>query len=472
MAKRKSRRSSRSAGDGDGVYDITTYNAAIRYLLERTNVERMRAVSLDTKCFRLERTEALLDALDNPHEHLPCIHIAGTVGKGSTLAMIASMLQQCGYTVGTYTSPHLVDVRERIQINGRPITQRGFIELMNFVSDAAATLDFHPTFFEIMTAAALQHFCDLAPDMTVIETGLGGRLDSTNVIFPEVVAITRIDYDHTHILGNTLQEIAREKAGIFKPGVPVVSVEQQPEVEDVLRRKAAEVECPLRIVNKDIEFSYRFGVSPRDAKESRICLFTEVSRFEHVAVPLAGAHQALNCGLALAVIDTLREAGMELPARGVHEGLAATTLPGRMEIVWERPRVLVDGAHNPIAVRALIRSIGAHIPYDSLIVVFGCCEDKDVPAMLDQLALGGDKVIFTRASRNPRASEPEDLQRMYAERSGKMSQHAPTLEAALDIAQRAYGRDDLILITGSFYLVGDAKRLVAERAAQQSASTG
>jgi dihydrofolate synthase/folylpolyglutamate synthase len=240
--------------------------------------------------------------------------------------------------------------------------------------------------------------------------------------------------------------------------VPAISVEQAPEVEAALRAAAGSAGTPLRFVNREIEFSYRFGASPDRRPQTRVCLFSEASRFEHVPVPLPGEHQAMNCGAALAVIDLLKGAGYDLPDPEVHTGLAATAIPGRMELLWERPRVIVDGAHNPASVAALMRSIGAYVPYDSMVCIFGCCEDKDIPAMLDRVALGGDKVIFTRARNNPRAAHAEELQRVYTERCGKMSQIARTLPEALNIASRAVGRDDLICVTGSFYLVGEAKK--------------
>ncbi len=438
--------------------DIATYADAVRYLYDRINVERMRVVRYDESIFKLDRMRKLLAAIGNPHEQIRTVHVGGTVGKGSTVAMIASMLQGCGYGVGQYTSPHLVDVRERIVINGQRIGKTDFVEQMRQLAAAAVKLPTEPTFFELLTAMAFKHFADQAVDIAVIETGLGGRLDSTNVITPLVSVITLIDFDHMHLLGRKLTEIAREKAGIFKKRVPALSVEQPPEVEAVLRAAAEKLSAPLRIVNKDIEFSYRFGASDALGPHTRVCLLTETTQYMHLPVPLPGEHQALNCGVALAAIDTLKPFGFNFPEVALHEGLARSSTPGRMELVWKRPRILIDGAHNPAAVSALMRCVGAYVPYDSMICIFGCCEDKDIPEMLDRLTLGGDKVIFTRAKGTPRAAEPGELYRIFTERCGKMSQVAPTLPEALDLATRAVGRDDLICITGSFYLAGEAKK--------------
>ena len=447
--------------------EITTFANAVRYLSERVNFERMRVVRYDEATFKLDRVRGLLEALDNPHEQIRTVHVAGTLGKGSTAAMIASMLQGCGHGVGIYTSPHLIDIRERIAINGQPIRRSDFTTLMKQVATAAAKQRSEPTFFELLTAMAFLYFAQEAVDIAVIETGLGGRLDATNVITPEVTVITQIDYDHTKILGSTLAQIAAEKAGILKRGVPVLTVEQDPDVEAVLRKTADELGAPLRILGKDIEFSCRFGASDNLGPHTRICVLTGTSQFMHLPVPLPGEHQAINCGLALATIGTLKASGFNFEEVPLNAGLARTVTPGRMELVWKEPRIVIDGAHNPASVRALMRCVGAYVPYDSMICIFGCCEDKDIPAMLKGLTLGGDKVIFTKARGTPRATPPEDLHRMYSEQSGKMSQVAATLPEALDLATRAVGRDDLICITGSFYLAGDAKKHLEQLASKR-----
>jgi len=442
--------------------EITTFPNAVRYLLDRVDYERMRLIRYDEASFKLDRMRTLLEYLGNPHEQVKMVHVAGTVGKGSTVAMIASMLEGCGYAVGMYTSPHITDIRERICINGQMVGRTEFTELSKQVASAAEKLDFDPTFFELVTAMAFKHFAEQAVDIAVIEVGLGGRLDSTNVITPEVSVITQIDYDHTHILGRTLDKIAREKAGIFKRGVPAFTIEQPRDAENAIKQAADEIGAPLKVINKDIEFSLRFGATDDLGPHTRVCLITQTSQFMHLPVPLPGEHQAYNCALALAAIDALKTSGFNFPEAQLHEGLSKTNTPGRMELVWDQPRILVDGAHNAAAVGALMRCVGAHVPYDSMVCIFGCCEDKDIPAMLEKVALGGDKIIFTRAKGNPRAADPDELQREFAERSGKMSQVARTLPEALDLASRAVGRDDLICVTGSFYLVGDTKKYLAE----------
>lgn len=442
------------------------YQAATKHLFERVNVERLRPSRVDPDAFKLDRMRALMEALGNPQDALRMVHVAGTNGKGSVVAMLEACLRACDYAVGIYTSPHLIDVRERIQINAHPISYPNFTDALQRVVDAEATLPEQlgqATYFELMTALGFVHFADQAVDVAIIEVGLGGRLDATNIITPAVSAITQIDLDHTQFLGDTIEAIATEKAGIFKPGVPALSFKQSEEAVAAFRVVAEKVGTPLAIVGEDIDFSYRFEASPQLGKHSRVGITGQTLSFEHVPVPLPGEHQALNCGLVLGVLDRLAGSGLALNETKIFEGLGNTRAPGRMEVIADHPRVLVDGAHNPAAVGALMRSIGAHINYDSMILIFGCAADKDVDEMLTKVALGADKVVFTRSRSNPRAMDPEELNRRFEEAHPKMAQVAPSLEEALDIARRGASRGDLICITGSFYLAGEAKKLLQPR---------
>lgn len=440
------------------------YDDALEYLNSRPNFERARLTGGED--FKLDRTRALLRELGDPHLGLKFVHVAGSKGKGSTVEMAASMLAACGYAVGVYTSPHLVDVRERVRINQHPIDPEDFRTLMGQVSKAAAAIkrrEGEATYFEIMTALGLAYFAEQAVDVAVIEVGLGGRLDATNVITPEVAAITEIQLEHTKILGDTLGKIAREKAGIFKPGVPALTVQQHPDAAAAIAQAAEAVVCPLKVLGKEVDYSQRFESSPDLGPHSRVSVVTRRSNYEHMAVPLKGEHQARNCGLALAILDTLRERGFECPEREVALGLARTPTAGRMETAWWNPTIILDGAHTPDSIECLIKALGAHLRYDSMVMIFGCSGDKDVDAMLAKVSLGADKIILTRSSDSPRAVDPKELARRLGDSSGRMTQVIDSVEDAISSAARAVGRDDIIVVAGSYYLAGQAKRFLMER---------
>lgn len=451
------------------AFAFPDYKTALKWVYDRVDVERTRPSRVDPKVFKLDRMRRIMEQLGNPEQSLRCVHVAGTNGKGSICAMLTACLRECGYTVGTYTSPHLIDIRERITINDHMISYAHFMDALARVAEAVAAVPAKlgpPTFFEVVTAAAFVHYAEQAVDVAVVEVGLGGLLDSTNIITPDVAVVGAIGKDHTQLLGNTLEQIAEQKAGIFKPGVPALTFQQEAPVIAAMRRVAESVGAHFEVVGGDVEFSCRFEANPPLGPHMRVGLTTPRVTFEHVPVPLAGEHQAPNCGLVLAAIDKLAERGFEAPEHKVIAGLEKTRLPGRMELAWRQPKVLLDGAHNAQAVTALVKSVGAHVQYDSMIVIFGCAADKDMDAMLSAVSMGADKVIFTRTRHNPRAALPQELARRFTEVSGKMCQSAETLEDALAIAVRAAGREDLICITGSFYLVGEAKRLLAEKAAK------
>ena len=464
----KSTKSKSKTTKKKGAPSIKTFSSAVKYLLNQTDFERMRVVQYDEETFKLGRMRDLLDALGNPQDAVSMIHVAGTVGKGSTVAMLSSMLRGNGYTVGEYTSPHLETIRERVVVNNAMVEEDAFIALLGEVVSAAESKKLEPTFFELMTAIAFKYFADEAVDLAIIETGLGGRLDSTNVIHPIMTLVTEIDLDHTHILGNTLEEIAKEKAGIFKKGVPALSAAQTPEVAEVLKGCAEKTQTSVKVIGDDIEFSARFGGGSDGKQHTRICLITEETNYMHIPVPLEGEHQAKNCALALAAVNQLATMNYSIDELSTYDSLAKTEVEGRMEMICHRPRILVDGAHNPSSLTTLMKAVGAHIPYDSMVCIFGCCQDKDVEGMLHRVGLGADKIIFTKAKDNQRAASPKILQKAFAEQSGKMTQIADTLEEALEIAAQAASRDDLICVTGSFYLVGEAKKYIKKLKAKRN----
>ncbi|MCF7972783.1 MAG: bifunctional folylpolyglutamate synthase/dihydrofolate synthase [Phycisphaerae bacterium] len=443
---------------------FSRYKQAIDYLFTKTDYERQEYLRYNVTTFNLDRMKKLLSLVGNPHKKISSVHIAGTKGKGSTATMLAKMLESNGYSVGLYTSPHLVHLHERIRIDSTMISDSEMLGLMNRIHAPVEKMGEKdaPTFFEIMTALAFMYFADKEVDIAVIETGLGGRLDSTNVIKPKVIGITSLSIDHQAQLGTTLDSIAREKAGVFKKGIPVVTVQQDSIAMKVLKSEALLVHAPLSVTGSDIDFSYRFETSREHGPHTRICLTTPTSKFEHLRVPLHGKHQAINCGLALAMLDKLKADGFKFDNEKVMKGLHEVSLLGRMEIIHEDPRIMIDGAHNASSIRALIHAIGQNIPYDSMVVIFGCNSDKDVPGMLEQLQYGADKVIFTR-SNSPKAMSPQDLADIYSEICSKMCQVSSSLGEALQLAHSAVGREDLICITGSFYLIGQAKTRFAKK---------
>lgn len=441
-----------------------SYKEAISYLFARTDYEKETGLRYNVTTFSLDRMEKLLSLVGKPHKKIATAHIAGTKGKGSTATMLARMLESNGYNVGLYTSPHVLHLHERIVVNSKMISEREMLGLLNRIYRPIEKMSKTeaPTFFEIMTALAFMYFADMKVDIAVIETGLGGRLDSTNVIRPEVVGITSLSIDHQQQLGKTLDSIAKEKAGIFKRGIPAITVQQEPEAMKVLKSHATAVKTPLSVTGHDIDFSYRFENSREYGPHMRVCLTTPTSSFEHLRVPLHGRHQAINCGLALAMLDKLKSNGYEIDNEKAIEGLGKVWLAGRMEMICDDPRIMIDGAHNAASIKALIHAIGQNISYDSMVIIFGCNSDKDIVGMLDKLQYGADKVIFTRSS-SAKAMSPDDLADMYTEICGKMCQSAASLGEALQLARSAVSKEDLICITGSFYLIGEAKKRFENR---------
>ncbi len=435
-----------------------SYNEAISYLFSKTDYEKQKILRYNITTFNLDRMNKLLSLVGKPHKKFHTVHIGGTKGKGSTATMLAKMLEANGYTVGLYTSPHVVNLHERIMVNSNMISKQHMLDLLNriYASIEKLSKTDPPTFFEIMTALAFMHFVDMNVNIGVIEAGLGGRLDSTNVIEPKVIGITSLSIDHMQQLGNTIDSIAREKAGIFKHGVPTVTVEQEPAAMRVLKTEAMAVNAPFSVTGVDIDFSHRFETSREHGPHTRICLTTPTSKFEHLRVPLHGRHQAINCGLALAMLDKLKADGYKIDNEKATAGLKEVRLAGRMEMIYDDPRIIIDAAHNAASIRALIQAIGQNIPYDSMVVIFGCNNDKDTEGMLRELQYGADKVIFSR-SNSAKAMSPDILAEMYTEISGKMCQTALSLGEALRLAESAISKEDLICITGSFYLIGQAK---------------
>jgi dihydrofolate synthase/folylpolyglutamate synthase len=398
--------------------------------------------------FNLEPVRAFLERLDNPHIRFRSVHIAGTNGKGSTSAMIESVLQCAGYRTGLYTSPHLVDMRERIQVLGRPISKRLIMEFMKTNREAIEATGV--SFFEILTALAFQHFKREGVDIAVVETGLGGRLDATNVLSPEVTVITDIGLEHTQWLGNTLESILMEKAGILKPGIPCVSGVAMPRLRRRLEKACLSRGASLTPTRESTRVS---GVE-LDETESRFNLQTPAGSYPRLHVGLAGRHQIENASTAVLTLETLRGRGWKIPNSAIEKGLAEVRWPGRLDLVRRSPKILLDSAHNPHGGRRLAQALGEIFHHDRLILVFGVMKDKNYGKMADILFPLADRLILTRPD-NPRALDPRDLARSAGCRNPSVVV-LPDSGEALEHAVHSAGLGDLICVTGSIFLVGEA----------------
>lgn len=400
----------------------------------------------------LDAIRALLDRLGRPERRYPSLHIGGTNGKGSTAAMAASVLMAAGYRVGLYTSPHLVDFRERMLVNGRMMTEECMAALTDRVR-AVGGAPREPTFFEFTTAMAFEHFADSSVDVAVVEVGLGGRFDATNVLEPAATAVTTVALDHQEHLGTTIGAIAFEKAGIIKPGVPVVVGRLSDEAAAVLARVADERKAPLRRLPGDFRTA---GESPAQFRYDGL----RVS-YDGLACPLDGRHQLDNAACALALLEAASDRGLPVSEEAVREGLRTVRWGGRLETVESRPQIVLDGAHNPDAAAVVadyLAEIRRSRPRSRVLLVWGMMRDKDRGGFLDRLLPYADEVIVTQA-RGSRATPAQELDSLVRARN-RSAHMSPDPADALALARRMAAPDDLILLTGSLLLVGEAKAIM------------
>jgi dihydrofolate synthase/folylpolyglutamate synthase len=398
----------------------------------------------------LERMAQVLDALDRPQDRLRFVHVAGTNGKGSTCAMMASALCAAGRRTGLFTSPHLAEPTERIRIDGRPISAGRFANAFQRVHAAVEQLlgngeiDLHTTYFETVTAMALVVFAEEAVDMVVLEVGLGGRLDATNIVTPELCVITPIDFDHETFLGRSLEAIAGEKAGILKAGVPAVFARQRSEVAAVLELRAAQLSISVARTEawsiEDLEL---------DARGSRFLLSGELDL--KIVCPLAGEHQVENAATAAVALTRLGISEPEIIA-----GIAQTRWPGRLECVSEHPEIILDGAHNPAGARALAAYIARFYAGRRVRLIYGAMRDKAIDEIGGILFPHAQQVVVT-APRQARALAPESI-RQVAEHPHLRT--AANLRDALAMVNEDATADDVIFITGSLFLVAEAREML------------
>jgi dihydrofolate synthase/folylpolyglutamate synthase len=438
----------------------TAYNQALDYLYSFVDYSLKKSSELAKADFNLDRMRALMVLLGSPEQKYPSLHVAGTKGKGSTSALMASALTAAGFKTGLYTSPHLQDYVERIQIDGRPVSHIQLVELVEQVKPHVAIVP-KLTTFEITTAIAFLFFAQQNVEAAVIEVGLGGRLDATNVVMPRVSVITSLSYDHMAVLGNTLTLIAGEKAGIIKPGIPVVSSPQMDEARAVLERVAKEQHAPLTFVGRDVLFTtgehsldgQMLSVSRKQKTEGRKQAAENSQESVILRLPLLGQHQVVNAATAYAA---LKVSGLNVSDEAIRKGFAGVSWPCRFEIVCHAPPVILDSAHNQDSFEKLAQTLEDYYPGLSIILIFGSSEDKDVSGMLAALKGRLKLVLATKAS-HPRAIEPEKIVET-ANRLGIRAEAAAPVEVALDRAlDAAKGGGDIVLSAGSMFVTAEVK---------------
>ncbi len=450
------------------------YNEAVRYLLtlgrELASPQQARAAKFD-----LHNIRALCERMAHPERAYASVHIAGTNGKGSTAAMLASIFQSSEQASGLYTSPHLLRINERIQLDGAEISDEQFAESFRRVLAvieellALGTIAAHPTYFECVTAMAFDFFARAGADMAVIEVGLGGRLDSTNVIVPEVAAITQIDFDHENFLGHSIEEIAAEKAGIIKPGAWVVSAAENPAAREVIRRRAAEQRARLVEIDEECRVSlmsaaggcYRFRVVLSDK------LGAGSMQEMEIALPLAGRFQVRNAVTAIAAARLVAHRGFAITDDAILSGIASVRWPGRLERLQERPAVYLDGTHNPAGARELLAFWHEHLAGRRIHLIYGAMRDKAIDEVAGLLFPQATSVILTQ-SPQPRSLSADALLEMTSHLAKSVEvvrEPGAALERGLEIAKP----DDVVFATGSLYLVGDLRRSWDARSAMQCA---
>ncbi len=437
-----------------------TYPDAVAWLDQFANLER-RPDAAHWSGIKLERVQSLLAELGDPQRGLRVVHIAGSKGKGSVAAMIDAMLRSAGYHTGLYTSPHLVSPRERIRLDGEPIERETAARLITqrlkpAVEARQAAGETELSWFDLHTALAFCRFAEADVDWAVVEVGLGGRLDATNVVEPAVCAITAISLEHTMFLGHTLEAIAGEKAGIIKPGVPVVTAPQPAEAASRIAAAAAAAPAPLI----DADGVESAGEALVDRPDGGLGQALRV-RFEGVwlpvLLPLIGAHQRDNAAVALRCAELLRDRGAErLDAAAVVRGLETVHWPGRLEVIGRRPWLVLDGAHNPASAEALRHALG-EIPHRRRYAVIGSARDKDLDGFLAGLG-PVDGLIAAGVPDNPRSRRADELLPLFAGHAEQVAA-ADDVGGALAVAQQWAEPDDLIVVTGSLYLVGAALRI-------------
>jgi dihydrofolate synthase/folylpolyglutamate synthase len=440
------------------------FQEALDYLYSFIDYSVERSYRYSPDVFDLGRVQALLRSVGNPQQSYHTFHVAGTKGKGSVSALLASSLRAAGYQTGLYTSPHLLRFTERIQVNGLEISKEAIVELVEALRPRVADVPGLTT-YEIVTALGFMHFQREKVECAVVEVGLGGRLDATNVLIPLVSVITSLSYDHMHLLGNTLSEIAGEKAGIIKPGVPVVLAPQQREAELVVERVAAEMGSPLIRVGHD----WLFAPGSRGLSGQSLAVWSAGEqplmdayvqsagddewtppRFE---IPLLGHHQVINAATAYAALQVANDRGLQVDVEAIRAGFRKVNWPGRFQILSQSPTVVVDSAHNRDSALKLRIALDDYFPGRPVTLVFGASADKDIPGMLVELAPRVSRLIVTQAV-HPRAADPDETAELGRGHGLRVEVVVP-VAAALERALARLRPDEVILVAGSLFVAGE-----------------
>jgi dihydrofolate synthase / folylpolyglutamate synthase len=452
-----------------------TYEQAIEFIFGRINYERIAGVAYSADDGKLERMRRLLSLLGRPDERLPVVHIAGTKGKGSTSVMTAEILRAAGYRTGLFTSPHISAFEERMVVDGQKPTPEHLVDLVNRLIEPVEKMDASPgkggpTYFELATALAWLYFLDRGATIAVLEVGLGGRLDATNVCRPLVGVITNISRDHTNVLGSTLAQIAGEKAGIVKHTIPLISgVAAGPAgdvVETVCRREAS----PLFRLGHEINWQAAENGQDKSHDASawpEIDVETPWGKWKHVPVPLRGVHQAGNAALAVATAGLLAARRLPISERSIYDGMAAVRWPARIELVSQSPLVIVDAAHNWASTEALVRTLESQFSARRRILVFAATKDKDVAGLLRLLLPRFDSVILTQYRTNPRGVSVEELAGLVQATWLRPCHAAADAATAWQIARQLAAPDDLICVTGSFFIATELRSIIVHAGAAE-----
>jgi dihydrofolate synthase/folylpolyglutamate synthase len=441
----------------------TKYQEALDYLYTFIDYSMTRNMRYTEDKFNLDRMHKFMELFDNPHKKYPVIHVAGTKGKGSTSALIAHALYEQGYKVGFYTSPHLHDFCERIQVDFVPMKHEEMVAIVDLMKSKIPFVA-EITTFELMTAMAFIYFMNKHVDYAVIEVGLGGRLDATNVVSPLVSVITSLSLDHINVLGDTLAKIAYEKGGIIKNNTPVVVAPQKDEAILVLKKIAEERNSPLFQVGKDYLYAQaakslsgqNFFVWPKEDQIAVNAFIESAGREDweptKFHIPLLGFHQVQNAATAFTTLTVLRQNGLKISDDSIRKGFANVVWPGRFEVINRRPFIVIDSAHNRESALRLRNAVDDYFPGIPVVLVFGASEDKDIDGMLVEL-LPRVKIVITTKSIHPRAISPEDLV-IKVNQMGVRAIPKQSLEEAFDQALKLAGKENLILVAGSIFVAG------------------